>query len=327
MRASPSLANAMGVAEIPLKDLKRKYTDKQSKWIKVNGLDIHYKDIGEGPTIVLVHGIMSSLHTWNDWMDELSKTHRVIAMDVPGYGLTGAPDDADFNEEYLLSTFEAFIHEIELDKFALVGNSLGGYISAQYASSHPDKITNLILLDPVAYPQEVPFIFKLATSPGIKHMGYLVQPPLLVALTVREVYGDPRRMTRYHMDRYIQMSQRPGARKAYVKTMEMLIDRSTKEVEMPFSRITAPTLLMWGGADAWVPPKMSERWKQDISHAQVVIYPGVGHMPMEEIPEQSLADTIAFMNGEVIKSPEPVAAKSEASPAAQPNLDPAFITQ
>ncbi|MCP5160448.1 MAG: alpha/beta hydrolase [Hahellaceae bacterium] len=299
MRASPSLANAMGVTSIPLKDLKKQYTTKDSKWVKVNGLDIHYQDVGEGPVVVLVHGIMSSLQTWDGWIPELEKDHRVISLDVPGYGLTGAPENADdFNEAFLINTFAKFIDEIELERFSLAGNSLGGYISAQYASLYPDRVERLILLDPVAYPQPVPWIFELAIAPGVAQMGQLIQPPLFVTMTMNDVYGDPSRLTRYHQDRYVHMSQRPGAKAAYIKTIEMLVERSTTEMPMPFHRIKAPTLLMWGESDRWVPVALTKRWQEDIRDSQVLIYPGVGHMPMEEIPEKSVADAKAFLSGE-----------------------------
>ncbi len=301
MKASPTLANAMGVADIPYQDLEKLYTDEYSKFVEINGVNIHYRDAGEGPVIVLVHGIMSSLHTWDGWARQLEKSYRVISLDVPGYGLTGAPENIDeFDEDYLISSFSKFIDHLRLERFDLAGNSLGGYISARYASDNPYKVKRLILLDPVAYPQEVPWIFNVATAPGVKTMGQMAQPPLLVTMNVKETYGDPSRITESNMNRYVHMSQRPGAKAAYIKTMQMLKDRSANEAPMPFHRITAPTLLMWGGKDKWVPPRLSERWQQDIPNAIVKIYPSAGHMPMEEIPEATVKDAEAFLNGEQI---------------------------
>ncbi len=316
MRASPSFANALGVADIPLVDLKERYTNENSKWANVNGLEIHYQDVGEGPTIVLVHGIMSSLQTWDDWVAELSKSYRVVSLDVPGFGLTGAPASIDdFTEEFLLNTFAKFVDEIELEDFSLAGNSLGGYIAAQYASAYPNRINHLILLDPIAYPQDVPWVMDVGTAPIISTMGAFVQPPLLITMNVKQVYGDHQRIERRHMDRYVHMAQRPGAKGAYIKTMEILKERSTQETPLPFSRIKAPTLLMWGEADAWVPVELSQRWKDDIRDSQVVIYPGVGHMPMEEIPTKTVVDAIAFLNGEKIVPPAP-STKSFSDPGA-----------
>ncbi len=314
MKASPSFVNSIGFADIPYNDLAERYTNENSKWAEVNGLNIHYQEVGEGPTIVLVHGIMSSLQTWDDWVLELSKSYRVISLDVPGFGLTGAPEKVnDLNEEYLLNTFAKFIDFIELDNFSLAGNSLGGYIAAQYASNYPKRVDNLILLDPVAYPQEVPWIIRFSTTPVISSIGGVFQPPALVTMNVKQVYGDHQRIQRKHMDRYVHMAQRSGAKAAYIRIMDILETRSTEETPLPFSQIKAPTLLMWGEADPWVPVELSQRWKEDIRDSQLVVYPGVGHMPMEEIPEKTVMDAITFLNGEVVIQPEPISKEKEFS--------------
>jgi len=296
MKASPSLMNAMGLADYPLKDLERKYTNSESRWLEVDGVRIHYRDVGEGHPVVLVHGIMSSLHTWDGWVDELRRNYRVIALDVPSYGLTGAlPDHLDYSDETLLSLFSKFVDELELERFSIAGNSMGGYIAAVYAAQNPQRVAKLVLLDPIGYPQETPWLFDVATLPGIRTLGRYVAPPLLVTLNVRDVYGDPSRLSQENLARYIHMSQRPGAKSAYMETMIELKRRSTLEVPLPFYRIKAPTLLMWGELDRWVPVQLTERWKADIPHLELIIYPGVGHMPMEEIPYESVQDAKAFL--------------------------------
>src|SRR5690606_24841726 len=135
----------------------------------------------------------------------------------------------------------------------------------------------------------------VATLPGISTLGRFVAPPLLVTLNVRDVYGDPTRLSQENLARYIHMSQRPGAKSAYMDTMVELKRRSGLEVPLPFYRIKAPTLLMWGELDRWVPVQLTERWKADIPHLQLITDPGVGHMPMEEIPYESVQDAQAFL--------------------------------
>ncbi|WP_369601916.1 alpha/beta hydrolase [Hahella sp. SMD15-11] len=309
LKNTPTLANAMGVAEIPERDLRREYVNRDSRFVEVNGFNIHYRDEGnpDGPVIVLLHGIMSSLHTWDDWTAGLGKDYRVIRLDVPGYGLTGIPDDFDvdqMDDALLISTFERFIDELELKRFSLAGNSLGGYISAMYAARHPEKVEKLILLDPVAYPQELPWLFHLATAPVISQLSQFVLPPWAVTLGVQEVYGDPKRLKNEHVKRYIYMSQRHRAKEAYARTLQMLKEASDKERPLPFGNIKAPTLIMWGKLDRWVPVRLAERWKQDIPNAEVRIYEDAGHVPMEEIPEDTLKDALAFLDsGQLIDAP------------------------
>ena len=97
--------------------------------------------------------------------------------------------------------------------------------------------------------------------------------------------------------------------------MEILKNRSAKETPLPFAQIKAPTLIMWGGEDPWVPVALSQRWNEDIRDSQVVVYPGAGHMPMEEIPDKTVMDAIAFLNGEEVIPPAPVSKQKEFSKA------------
>ncbi|PIE42974.1 MAG: alpha/beta hydrolase [Gammaproteobacteria bacterium] len=301
MNASPTLLNALGLTDIPMADLEKLYTDEHSRYMAINGLNIHYRDVGEGPVIVLVHGMMSSLHTWNDWSAELEKSYRVIALDMPGYGLTGAPENLDeFDKDYLLSTFTKFIDTLGLQRFDLVGSSLGGFVAAHYAADYPKQIKHLILLNPIAYPQNIPWILKAVTAPGIKSVGKYIQPPILITLNIEESYGDPRRISEENMNRYVHMSQRPGAKAAYLKTIEILKNLIKQEVPLPFHRISAATFLIWGGKDKRVPPAMANYWQRDIPSSILKIYPSAGHLPMEEIPGATVTDALLFLNDDPV---------------------------
>ncbi|MFE8069764.1 alpha/beta hydrolase [Marinobacteraceae bacterium S3BR75-40.1] len=297
MEASPTLANAMGVAEIPLDDLKERYTNEHSKFVEINGYNIHYQDQGSGDPIILMHGIFSALQTWDGWVEELKKTHRVIALDMPGYGLTGGPENLeDFDADNVLNTVAKFIDELDLRQVSIAGNSLGGFIAASYAAKYPARVDKLILLDPFGYPQETPWILGLATFPPIAFIGNYIQPPIVVTLNVRWVYGDPRRIKDKDIYRYVRMNQRPGAKPLYVKTLKMIDEQAKNLDPRPFYRISAPTLLMWGEEDDWIPLKIADKWLNDIPNAKLITYPTVGHMPMEEVPETSVKDAEKFLD-------------------------------
>jgi pimeloyl-ACP methyl ester carboxylesterase len=305
MKASPSGIHAMGLATISHEDIEESYTDEDSKWYAYKGLRVHYKDTGEGEPIILLHGIMSSLHTWDDWAKELEKNYRVIRMDLPGFGLTGPlTEDMKYDKGEFIAFINSFSHMLELDKFALAGNSLGGYMSAHYAANYPERVSKLILLDPVAYPQDVPWVITMANLPGLWHMSKKVVPPWLVSLNVEEVYGDKERIKPEHMKRYLQLSMRKGNRESYAEVLKLIYEKSKPGKErFPFNQITAPTLLMWGEKDKWVPVSQIPNWERDISNTQTIVYPGVGHVPMEETPKRTVQDAIKFLKEE---NPQPV---------------------
>lgn len=294
MKASPSLFNFLGISSIPVKDLERMYVNEDSKFMEIDDMKIHYRDVGEGPTVILIHGLFSSLHTWDGWVDEMRGHFRVITLDLPGFGLTGAPEDMDkYTEEYVLLMFSKFVDYMDLEKVSLAGNSFGAYIAARYAASNPDRVEQLILLDPVGYPHERPWVFGLPKKPGLNVLTKFSQPPFIVTMNLEQVYGDIERLSKSNHYRYIHMSQRPGAKAAYLKAMTFLSDENAIQ---PFASIRAPTLLMWGVLDRWVPISQAELWRKDVSNTQFISYPGVGHVPMEELPYQTAQDAIAFMS-------------------------------
>lgn len=297
MKATPTLSNWAGFTSMPLDDLKARYTNEYSRFVRVNGYTIHYQDRGSGDPIILMHGIFSALQTWDGWAGELAKTHRVIALDMPGYGLTGGPQNPDdFNEESALDAFEAFVNKLDLDSVSLAGNSLGGYIAARYAGRNPGRVSRLILLDPFGYPQDTPWILGLATFPPVAFIGNYIQPAWAVTLNLNWVYGDADRIQQKDYVRYVQMNQRPGAKPLYIRTLKMIEARAENFDPPPFKRITAETLLMWGGEDDWVPVSLAGKWMADIPQAQLIIYPSAGHIPMEELPEATVRDAERFFD-------------------------------
>ncbi|MFC3151928.1 alpha/beta fold hydrolase [Litoribrevibacter euphylliae] len=330
MKASPSGIHAMGLATISQEDIEDEYTDEDSKWYAYKGLRVHYKDKGEGEPIILLHGIMSSLHTWDDWAKTLEKNYRVIRMDLPGFGLTGPlTEDMNYDKDEFITFINSFSHMLELEQFALAGNSLGGYMSAHYAAAYPERVSKLVLLDPVAYPQDVPWVIRMANMPGIWHISKKVVPPLMVSMNVEEVYGDKNRIKPEHMRRYVQLSMRKGNRESYAEVLKLIYEKSKPgQEDFPFNRIQAPTLLMWGEADKWVPTSQIPNWERDITNTQTIVYPGVGHVPMEETPKQTVKDLIKFLkdeNPQPVKTEVKTASKEESQeqPATEVELAPA----
>ncbi|HZX63804.1 MAG TPA: alpha/beta hydrolase, partial [Myxococcales bacterium] len=110
--------------DIPLQDLKGRYAGAASRFLDIGGLQVHYRDEGDGPPLLLLHGTGSSLHTWDGWAGALRDRFRVIRMDLPGFGLTGPNKDDDYRISSYVEFVEAFRKRLGLDTFALAGNSL-----------------------------------------------------------------------------------------------------------------------------------------------------------------------------------------------------------
>jgi pimeloyl-ACP methyl ester carboxylesterase len=117
-------------------------------WVYIEGVRIHYRDEGEGPTVVLVHANFASLLGWDPWVAALQDSYRVVRMDMTSHGLTGPDPTGDYTTERTLEVVEKFIDAMDLDEFSIGGTSMGGTIAIHYTHRHPERIQKLILLSP-----------------------------------------------------------------------------------------------------------------------------------------------------------------------------------
>ena len=275
-----------------LEELAPKYAAAPSQFLSLNGRKIHYRDEGEGPTIVLIHGTGASLHTWEDWTQDLIKDYRVIRLDLPAYGLTGQDPQKRYSSKDYVDLLDAFLKELKVDKFHLAGNSLGGLVSWLYASYYPEKIEKLVLLDPSGFPfKSTPMVIKMAKIPVLNNFIRYVTPRSFIEKNIKEVYYDHSLIKDSTIDRYYDLTLFEGNRTAFID--RAYIER--EDYRDRLSLISAPTLILWGENDNWIPVSDAARFKAAIKNAQVVIMPKTGHVPMEERPQESLAVVTAFL--------------------------------
>jgi pimeloyl-ACP methyl ester carboxylesterase len=286
--------------DIPIEELKAKYTNEESEFVKIQGMDVHFRIEGiESDTlpIVLLHGTGASLHTWEAWVKELKKTHKVITLDLPAYGLTGAIPTGDYSLKSYAMFLDEFLVSQKVNKCVLGGNSLGGAIAWSYAVDFPAKVNKLILIDaggPKLVSKSVPIAFQIAKIPVLKNLFKYVTPRSIVEGSVRNVYGNPNLVSETLIDRYFELSLREGNRKAFIERISDI-----KKLENRFNEVAnlkMPILLMWGKKDLLIPIEVEKIFEKTLTTEQVVIYDDLGHVPMEENPEKTVIDALKFIN-------------------------------
>jgi pimeloyl-ACP methyl ester carboxylesterase len=285
-------------SDIPVEELKKKYANEFSKFIEVDGMQVHYRDEGKGIPIVLIHGTASSLHTWNDWTQELKKTHRVLRMDLPAFGLTGANGNADYSIQNYTRFLHKFLSKVNVDNFYLVGNSLGGNIAWDYAAEYPEKVKKLVLVDASGLPtnKPQPWIFKLAKTPVLNSLFLYVTPKSVIKDNMEQVYEDDSKITDELITRYHEMALRTGNRKAFIdraKTDFKLGENANLE---KLKSVKTETLLLWGENDIWIPLNNGKRMDDLLENSKLVVIKKSGHVPMEENPTESLEFFLDFIN-------------------------------
>lgn len=288
-----------GLADHSLRFLQTRYERLHSRYLVLHGMRVHYTDDGQGPVLFLLHGIMASVHTWEGWVEELRPHYRIICIDLPGFGLTGEHPQHRYHPIDYVQFLDDFRAALGISRLHLAGNSLGGAIAWCYARQFPEHVDRLILLNPAGYQQPVSGMLRLVVNPAAMQLLQRTLPRFVIRLGLREVYGDPARIRSGTDRRYHDLLLRPGNRLAVAKVARMLARlNASGQLQKDIPHLNVPTLLMWGDQDRWIPPTLVSRWQADVPHIQVRIYQGVGHVPMEEIPEQSAHDAHRFLSGE-----------------------------
>ena len=136
-------------------ELEKRYAASSPQTIDIDGLKVHYKETGPlgAPALLLLHGFGSSLQAWDDWSVKLEQKYRVIRLDLPGFGLTGASPDHDYSEEKDLAILTRFADKLGLDKFSVIGHSMGGKMAWSLAAAQPDRVQALVLMAPDGFPE------------------------------------------------------------------------------------------------------------------------------------------------------------------------------
>ena len=283
--------------DIPAAALMEKYAGPESRFVEVDGLKVHYRDRGprDAPVLMLLHGSSASLHTWEGWAAALSDRFRVVALDLPGHGMTGPwPSGGDYSLAGYAEFLDRFADRLGLQRFSLAGNSLGGTIAWTYAGLHPQRVERLILIDAAGYPRpEQRRFFGVLNFPGAELALRWLTPRFRVAATLRSVYADSSKVDDALVDRYRDLVLRAGNRAAILPRLRQYAPDLTL-----LRRLDMPVLVMWGAQDRIVPPADAFRFQNDIEDAVLQIYSDLGHVPMEENPARSAADARKFLLGD-----------------------------
>jgi pimeloyl-ACP methyl ester carboxylesterase len=308
---------------LPPETLIARYANDRSRFIDVGGVRAHVREQGDpdGIPMVLVHGSMGSLHMWEGWARELAKKARLISVDLPGHGLTGAWPREEYTIEAYADFVEVLVDMLNLDRFVLVGHSMGGAVAWTFAATRPDRVSQLVLVDASGYPRaagDAPLPVRLARLPLIGDVGIYFKPERLARRSLTEVYADSAMVTPERVRRYAELQRFPGNREATLQRA-----RTQEPLDpTPLRRLDVPTLIIWGAKDRWVPTADAFRFQSDIKGARLEIFESLGHNPMEEEPEATAAAVAAFIKP-IPRQPAPPAEPVDTTvhPAVTPEKD------
>jgi pimeloyl-ACP methyl ester carboxylesterase len=266
--------------------------DADSRFIEVNGLDVHYKTMGSGtPTFLLLHGFGASIFSWREVMAPLSDQGTVIAYDRPAFGLTERPMNWDEGENPYASEAQVdlvidLLEALEVEQAILVGNSAGGTVAAATALAHPERVEALVLVDAAIYMGggAPAFIQPLLQLPQFDTIGPLLARRIQAQgdAFLRSAWHDPEKITPEIIEGY----WRPLRAQHWDQALWELTRASrASDLDERLDELTLPTLVITGDDDRIVPTEQSLRLADELPNADLVVIPNCGHVPQEECPE------------------------------------------
>lgn len=278
----------------PLQGLKppRELADPESRFITVDGVEIHYKEMGSGPrAFLLLHGFGASTFTWREVMADFAAYGRVIAFDRPGYGLSQRllPGDWTGENPYTAESqarqIIALMDALGIERAVLVGNSAGGTISVFTYLTYPQRIEALVLLDPAIYSGggAPAFVRPLLGLPQMRHIGPLISRSLVSdpQNLLNLAWHNPSQITPDILDGYAKAYQVENWDKAL---WEFTIASRDLNLDTRLGEIRVPTLVITGDDDRIVPTQESVNLASEIANADLIVLPACGHLPQEECP-------------------------------------------
>ncbi|MBK8782195.1 MAG: alpha/beta hydrolase [Anaerolineales bacterium] len=276
--------------------------DTDSKFIKVNGINIHYKTWGQGePTFVLLHGFGASIFSWREVTEPLSQFGTVIAYDRPAFGLTERPleweGESPYGPQSQVDIVIGLMDALNVEKAILVGNSAGGTVSMQVALQHPERVEALILVDAAVYagggaPSWSRPILK---TPQMNHVGPLIARQLQAQGTefLKTAFHDPSKITPEIFAGY----QKPLQIENWDKALWQLTVASEESgLADRVNEITLPALVITGDDDRIVPTEQSLRLADELPNAELKVIAQSGHLPHEEKPVEFMQAVTEFLS-------------------------------
>jgi pimeloyl-ACP methyl ester carboxylesterase len=259
----------------------------------VNGIGLHYVTAGQGPALLLIHGLGSHTFSFRHVMPELARHFRVVALDLKGFGFSERPSAGDYTLSGQAELVRGFMERLGIDRAAVLGHSMGGAVAMRLALAHPDRVERLILLASASDLELGRHVWGAAL---LRPLLPLVAPFTYYNYRFREKtlksgYFNPDLCTEEIVEGYL----RPAHIRGYLRALGNTMADWRKDPPLEPSAITRPTLILWGEADRWLPPSRGERLHSLIPDSRLVVLDRAGHMLIEERPEAVLEAILGFL--------------------------------
>ncbi len=270
--------------------------------VSIHGHDVGFRMAGEGPVLLLVHGMAGSSSTWREVMPTLAEHCTVIAPDLIGHGRSAKPL-GDYSLGAYASGMRDLLGALGVERATVVGQSFGGGVALQLAYQHPESCERLVLVDSGGLGREVSWMLRFMTLPGSEFLMPLIFPSFVRERgneLSRRLHARGVRMGRLAemWNAYASLTESAN-RPAFVRTLRSVVDPGGQSVnagDRLYLAAPLPTLIIWGGRDTIIPVTHAYAAHDAIPHSRLEIIPEAGHFPQVEAPERFLEVLLDFLD-------------------------------
>ena len=308
---SPSRALALvslaACSATPLPEVARfpANTPFTARYAAIDGARIRYIDAGRGTPVVFIHGLGASMYAWRKNLEPVMRAgFRVIALDTRGFGFSDKPATGYRTGDYARLVV-ALLDTLRLPDAVLVGHSMGGAIAAEVAIRSPGRVRGLVLIGAAGLGTREPPLFRVARWPLVGPLLLAFRSRGLVERLLKSTYADPTKVTDGDVDQYYA----PFAERDYGRALRAVLRQFDFDaLEGRLDAVRAPTLVLWGEQDRWVPIAAGRRLAGGLGRAAFLSVAHAGHSVQEEAPDEVNRLLIAFLKEGLPRVPENLAA-------------------
>ena len=261
--------------------------------VRVDGMDLQYLEAGSGPPLLLLHGHEQSATSWRWVLPALARTHRVLALSLPGHGKS-APAVGGYAPGRDLAPLVAdFLDTLGVGSLHVVGNSVGGAVALRLALADPARVRTLTLVDSAGLGREVNPLLALNTLPFIGELAIMITRMPggdmgRTSMSTAMLFAQPSRVPAEFFTEQHALGRRPGQLEASTAMARALFDMNgQREVMLDrLPELTMPTLVIWGGRDYVLPPSQAQAAVDRLPHGRLALLADCGHLPHVECPDR-----------------------------------------
>ncbi|MGV8713247.1 MAG: alpha/beta fold hydrolase [Nitrosomonas sp.] len=273
---------------------------------QVNELQLASSSTGKGDPVLLIHGFGASSYSWRHMIAPLAQKYRVITVDLKGFGESPKPRDDLYSVYEQARLVRNFILENDLHNLHIIGHSYGGGValvtSIYLSASHPHLQKSLVLIDSIAYPQDLPDFVEVLATPILGPLVIYATPNTLqVKSLLKKVYFNDALIPQDAIDHYADNLDKPNAKYATLTSARQMLPTDLQQFSDNYANLTIPALIIWSRNDEIIPLAIGERLHEDLPNSKLVVLSDVGHAVQEEKPSLVLPHLQQFLDAETLR--------------------------